>query len=268
LPRSFSYDSLSRLVTASNPEAGTTTYSYMNGAVLCSGALSQPCQRISPKPSQTSSSITVTATMTYDQLNRLRTKSYANSDSSTTYLAPSVTYNYDETSSLGVSGLLNTVGRSSSSVVTGSQAAEVFGYDKLGRVKINSQCTPQKCSIPAIFSINYTFDLIGDTLTATNGEGVTLTYSPYNRALRIMGLTSSLSDSNHPGTILSSSPSPHYNSAGSVTSASIGNSGSSISETRTYDSRLRLASIADGSVYTVSIPSSGGDRPEVLVQEH
>src|SRR4029077_5066163 len=72
-------------------------------------------------------------------------------------------------------------------------------------------------------------------------------------------MTSSLSDSNHPGTLYSS---PHYNAAGSVTSASIGNPGSSVSETRSYDGRLRLSNITDGSLYTVTIPASGGYAPD------
>jgi len=155
--------------------------------------------------------------------------------------------------------LLNTDGRSSSSVVSGAQASEIFSYDELGRVKINSQCTPQNCGVPAVFPINYTYDLLGDTLTATNGEGVTLTYGAYNRALRITGMTSSLSNSNYPGTLYSS---PHYNAAGSVTSAYIGNPGSGVSETRGYDGRLRVDSIADGSIYTVTIPTNGGYAPD------
>ncbi len=155
--------------------------------------------------------------------------------------------------------LLNTDGRSSSSVVSGAQASEIFSYDELGRVKINSQCTPQTCGVPAVFPINYTYDLLGDTLTATNGEGVTLTYGAYNRALRITGMTSSLSNSNYPGTLYSS---PHYNAAGSVTSAYIGNPGSGVSETRGYDGRLRVDSIADGSIYTVTIPTNGGYAPD------
>jgi len=91
-------------------------------------------------------------------------------------------------------------------------------------------------------------------LTSTNGAGVTLTYA-YNVVPALTTLTSSLSDSNHPGTLLSSA---HYNSAGSLLSATLGGS---VSETRTYDARLRLASIADGSNYSLTIPSSGGYAP-------
>jgi RHS repeat-associated protein len=266
LPRSFTYDSLSRLLCSDNPEvqivscwqsptipfdtgsytAGTIRYGYDANSNLTS--------KTAPKPSQTSTSVSVVATMTYDPLNRLRTKTYANSDNSTTFLAPSFTLNYDETTALGVT-LSNTGGRSSSSIVAGAQASKIFSYDKLGRVKINSQCTPQNCggSSPTVFPINYTYDLLGDTLTASNGEGVTLTYQPYNRALRITGLNSSLSDSNHPGTLFSS---PHYNAVGSLLTACIGNTSSCVTENRAYDGRLRLCSISDGSIYSVSIYSA------------
>ena len=52
-------------------------------------------------------------------------------------------------------------------------------------------------------------------------------------------------------------PLAHYNAAGSLTSATM----ASIAETRGYDSRLRLNSIADGSVYTLTIPATTGYAP-------
>jgi RHS repeat-associated protein len=64
-----------------------------------------------------------------------------------------------------------------------------------------------------------------------------------------------LSDANHPPSLLSTA---HFNAAGSLLTASLGNG---INETQTYDSRLRLSSITDGSAYSLSIPSSGGYAP-------
>lgn len=182
-----------------------------------------------------------------DALNRITQKNY--SDGTQT-----ASFNYDQPAAYGVS-LLNTTGRlTSQSTASPNPTGEVFSYDQLGRVKINSQCTPQNCSTPAVFPVTYTYDLLGDMLTSTNGAGVTLTYA-VNTAARLTSLTSSLSDSNHPGTLFSSS---HYNAAGALLSATLGGS---IGETRTYDARLRLASIADGSNYSLTIPSSGGYAP-------
>ncbi len=84
--------------------------------------------------------------------------------------------------------------------------------------------------------------------------GTTLTYL-YSVAPRLTSLTSSLSDSNHPGTLFSGA---HYNSAGALLSTALGNG---LNETRSYDSRLRLASIAVGAVYNVTIPSTNGYAP-------
>jgi YD repeat-containing protein len=208
LPRSFQYDSFSRLRSASNPESGVRTYGYDNDGRLISIT--------SPMPNQTSPSTTVTTTLAYDQLDRLRTKTYT--DGST----PGVTINYDETVALGVSGLLNTTGRGSSAYVTNSLgqmlAGEVASYDSRGNVRNDSQCTPQNCGT-GIFTVSYTYDLIHDVLTNTNGVGVTLTTS-YNRAGRLTSLASSLVDATHPATLVNA---VHYNSFGSETTGTLGN---------------------------------------------
>ena len=158
---------------------------------------------------------------------------------------------------VGLVTLTNTIGRKSSESTAGTNATgSVFSYDPMGRVLNNSQCTPQNCS-GTPFSLAYTYDLLGDVLTSTNGAGVTLT-GAYNLGARLTSLTSSLSDANHPGTLFGYTNIAHYNAAGSLLSVTLGNN---VNETRTYDTRLRLASIADGTVYTVTIPSSGGYAP-------
>jgi RHS repeat-associated protein len=241
LPRSFAYDSLSRLLSAANPESGTINYKYESDT-NCPLPNSFPTLLVSKVDARG-----VRTCMQYDALDRLTQKNYSDGTST-------ASFNYDETSARSIT-LANTTGRmSSEATASPNPTAKIFSYDKLGRVKDNSQCTPQNCSASAVFPVTYTYDLLGDTLTATNGMGVTLTYPPYNRALRITGMTSSLSDSNHPGTLYSS---PHYNGAGSVLSATIGNPGSSISETRSYDGRLRLTNITAGSLYTLAIPING-----------
>ncbi|HYY72549.1 MAG TPA: RHS repeat-associated core domain-containing protein, partial [Candidatus Bathyarchaeia archaeon] len=243
--RTFQYNSLSELISSTNPEAGQIQYTY--------DADGNPITRITPKPNQTSPSVTVTATFTYDPLNRLLTKSY--SDGST----PQATFHYDEASVLGVA-LSNTTGRPSSSYVTNSVnatlAEEVFSYDPMGRVTTNSQCTPQNCGI-AVFPISYTYDNAGDALTGTNGLGTTLT-NAYNRALRLTSTTSSLSDSNHPATLVSG---VHYNAFGSNTSATLG---SGVVESLGYAARGWLQSLGANlnstSIYSFSLTfASNGD---------
>jgi RHS repeat-associated protein len=243
--RSFTYDSLSRLLSASNPESGTTTYNY-DSDTNCAAPNSFTGDLVSKVDARG-----IRTCMQYDALHRLLSKAY--SDGTT----PTVTLNYDQTSALGVTGLINTIGRASSSYVTSGstkQASEVFSYDPMGRVQTNSQCTPQECTSSTVFPVAYTYDLNGDLATATNGAGVTLTYA-YNAGARPTSVTSSLNDSNHPPSVLSAI---HYNAVGGLLSAAFGNG---ISETRTYDARLRLSSITAGTVYSAAIPTTGGYAP-------
>jgi RHS repeat-associated protein len=256
-PRSFSYDSLSRLLSATNPESGTITYSYVNAqGGLCSGDLSL-CQRIDPRivPNTTAH---ITTAYAYDALNRLRSKSY--NDGAT----PVVTFNYDEGSALGVSTLLNTLGRKSSEYTT-AQTGSVFSYDPLGRVINNSQCTPQNCTALTTFPLSYGYDVIGDLISGTDGAGHTLTYN-YNQATRLTGVSTNLPpDSNHPSTLLSNA---HFSQFGSLASASFGNTET---ETRTYLPRGFLQSIADttpnpvaGVAPTGSVTVSGAEQSKFI----
>jgi RHS repeat-associated protein len=100
-----------------------------------------------------------------------------------------------------------------------------------------------------------TFVVTTRKTSSTDGEGVTLT-NTYNAGARLTSVTSSMSDSNHPGTLFGKQNIAHYNAAGSLTSVTLGNN---ISETRTYDGRLRLCAIQDGSngsIYSLAIPST------------
>ena len=74
-------------------------------------------------------------------------------------------------------------------------------------------------------------------LTSANGQGITFT-STYDGAAHLTNMTSSLSDANHPGTLLSA---VDYNALGSMTSASLGNG---MSEALGYSNRTRLQTMS------------------------
>jgi RHS repeat-associated protein len=234
--RSFVYDSLSRLTSSANPEAGTTTYTYdADGNVL------------TKKDARS-----ITSTYTYDALNRVASKTYSDG-------TPTVWLAYDLSSEWGVN-LGNSIGRlSATNAWNGAWVSgEIFAYDSMGSVVNNTQCnSSQTCSNGPLSYISYTYDLLGDTTSSTDGEGVTLT-NTYNAGARLTSVTSSMSDSNHPGTLFGYQNLAHYNAAGSLTSVTLGNN---VNETRTYDARLRLTGITDGVVYSVTIPTSGGYAP-------
>jgi YD repeat-containing protein len=82
--RTFTYDSFSRLLAATNPESGTITYSYdLDGNLL---------QKTSPAPNQTGTA-TQTVSYCYDELHRVTGKGYG--AQSCPLSAPAVSYTYD-----------------------------------------------------------------------------------------------------------------------------------------------------------------------------
>lgn len=86
--RSFSYNSLSELLSATNPESGTISYAY--------DADGNAITKTAPQPNQLAQTTipTVTTTYTYDLLNRLTSKSYAENGTADPY-TPTVQFGYD-----------------------------------------------------------------------------------------------------------------------------------------------------------------------------
>jgi len=226
-PRTFTYDSLSRLTNATNPESGTICYGTLSAGV-CQANGYDANGNLTTKTDARG----VKTTYTYDSLNRLTGKTYSDS-------TPAATFNYDQTSALGVT-LTNTVGRKSSESTAGANATgTVFSYDTMGRLVDNSQCTPLNCG-RGVFSFQYPqYDLIGDLLAETNAAGVTNNYS-YDAAARLTTMTANFADGSHPGTLFSNA---QYGPIG-LTSDTLGNG---ISESLSYDNRGRLKSFTAAS---------------------
>jgi RHS repeat-associated protein len=215
--RSFVYDSLSRLTSSTNPESGTQSFGY--------DADSNLKTRVAPAPNQTGTG-TVTTTYSYDALNRITQKSY--SDGST----PSVFFGYDANFWWGVT-LTNTIGRlmtqwvgTSCCVTTGE---EIFSYDPMGRILLNTQYVQ---STQTFTQMTYTYDLVGDMLTATKQGGYTTSYQ-YNSAGRPTTMTSSLVDAQHPATLASG---VHYAANGAMTQLTYGNG---LTESTVYNPRFQ-----------------------------
>ena len=182
--RSFAYDSLSRLTSAANPESGTISYSYDdNGNVAA---------RTAPRPNQSSGA--VTTTYAYDALNRLTSKVYSDS-------SPGVYFYYDLSQSWGGVLISNPIGRLVQSEADNALAGSVNSYDSMGRITNRWQCTPAWCGTTSVY-FTYTYDLLGDLLTSNNnGDNITYT-NKFDTAGNLLSVQSSLSDSQHPGTLI------------------------------------------------------------------
>jgi len=165
--RRFSYDSLSRLVSYSNPESNTatilvnnvptpvrvpTTYAYdSNGNLM---------QKTSPAPNQTGST-TQAISYCYDALNRVTGKAYSAQTCPLT--SPVVTWAYDS----GANG----IGHLSS--LTDQAGSGSYSFDVMGRVAGESRTLAGITK-----SMSYLYNLDGSIQSLTYPSGAVITYTP------------------------------------------------------------------------------------------
>jgi YD repeat-containing protein len=237
--RTFSYDSLSRLVAAQNPE-NLSGSSQANRT--CPGAtvgLWTTCYGYDPNGNliNKTDNRNVTTTYAYDALNRLKSKIYTNDPNNT----PPVTMVYDSIAS-GV----NTVSRLVQEY-TGPSAAPltqriITQYDPVGRVQQENQCVMGSCATGG-HTLQYSYDLAGNLHTETNGvtsPAIALTYN-YDAVNRLSSVTNNYTqDAQHPNTLFSATS---YGPVG-LLNASLGvnslSSVTAVTRTLTYDSRQRI----------------------------
>lgn len=207
--RSLAYDGMSRLTSETNPETGTITYKYDSDS-NCASPNSFSGDIVSRTDARN-----IRTCYQYDSIHRLTQKNYSDG------VTPTAFFSWDGSGRWGVTQT-NTTGRlgeewtGTSCCATGG--AEIFSYDAMGRVIYNNQYTVAMGNMV----LNYTYDLAGNTVTASNGVGVTLTQS-FDTAGRPTGLTSSLNDSNHPGTLAAVDSSVGYYPPGALRKMTFGN---------------------------------------------
>jgi RHS repeat-associated protein len=223
--RSFQYDPLSRLVYSTNPETGYICYGQ--------GSRSKPCAGFGGYDANSNLLYRVdgnarTISYTYDELNRLTSR---------TGLGINDTYTYDQ-ASVGQFQSTNAVGR----LVNESNninAYRLFAYDAMGRVSNQADCHPLNCgTTPDTTSAAY--DLAGNmtSLTYPDGRVVSQTFDGAGR----------LSSVNQNGWVgNTANPSflylvvNAYDPVGHVNSATMGNG---VTMTATYNNRQETSSLA------------------------
>jgi RHS repeat-associated protein len=232
--RRFTYDSLSRLLSSSNPEANTaltgippaptrlnTTYTYdANGNLKT---------RTAPAPNQTGSA-TVTTTYGYDALNRLTIKSFSDG----TNHGAAFEYIYDlanYTSSSASIPISNPVGRLIH-VSNDVNAASTFSYDPMGRVIQQTSCLPSNCN-DAANPVTTHYDLAGNLSSLTYPDGETVAYTPD----AVGRMLSAIDTANGINYITSA----NYGPDGSLTGFVSGNTGgfAGITNSFSYNKRLQ-----------------------------
>jgi YD repeat-containing protein len=249
ISRSFTYDSLSRLLSAFNPETGTSHYSYDANGNLSSKTDARG----------------VTTSYLYDPLNRVYSKRFSgNANGSLTSC-----YTYDS-ATLGTWRLSNAWTQSATAPACPASPSSVpptnyvtwrsiGAYDQMGRLLSEQQYTPANRATGTPYSPQYMYDLAGNLIFSTDGitpasttpnpscqtsstpTWSTLTYSNcYNNAGRLSSVNSNM---NNGGTLPASLFSaPSYAAFGGLQSATYG---PSLNLSRGYDTRLRLLNEID-----------------------
>ena len=156
--RTFVYDSLKRLTSATNPESGTVTYAYDDNGNL----------------STKTDARSIVATYVYDALNRVTSRSYSDG-------TPAVTYAYD------AAGIANSKGRLTS-VSSSVSTYNCGGYDAMGRISGGTQTLGSQT-----YSMGYGYDLNGHLTSMTYPSGRTVSYA-YDNAGRVNSFTGNLGD--------------------------------------------------------------------------
>lgn len=166
--RSFTHDSLSRLLTSTNPEVGTISYAYDADGT----AITKTDAR------------SIVTTYSYDALNRELTRTYSNGD-------PSITTTYDNANCLGLSSCSN-IGHRTSMTDAGGSEAWAYQVDPTNHrsVHVNQRTTSSitktstyyldlagnltQAIYPTGRVVNYSFDNADRPSTATDGSnGIT-----------------------------------------------------------------------------------------------
>lgn len=152
--RTFSYDTLGRLTSASNPESGTVQYAY--------DSVGNRQTRVDARGIITS--------YTYNALDRLQTVAYSDG-------TPSVTYAYDAPGqSYGKGRLAN--------VANANSVTNFTSFDALGRVLASNQVT-----LGQSYNFAYTYNRAGALTSETypSGRVVSTAYDGANRVAAVTG---------------------------------------------------------------------------------
>ncbi len=231
--RTFGYDSLSRLLSASNSELAGGSYSYVYDADSNCAAPNRSAGDLASRTDARG----IRTCYQYDGLHRLTQVNYSDG-------TPTAFFSYDQNSLWGTS-LTNPVGRLTEEW-TSSNTAEIFSYDPMGRTAYTATATPGVFGSGS-FPQSYTYDLAGDPLTSDYMRRSTLT-SVFDLAGRPTSLTSSAD-----GTLISNVA---YDAWGHELSATLGNG---ITETRGYDLRGRLDALTavTGQSWVPGTPGTG-----------
>jgi RHS repeat-associated protein len=240
--RSFVYDSLSRLKSATNPESGTMNYVYDNNDNL----------------TQKKDARLVITDYVYDNLNRVTNRNYSAPAGLPNYQAtPNVSYTYENTTVTNLKGVMTKVTNSFS-------ATEYTQFDTLGRVLKSRQTTDGTVYNP----MEYVYNLSGAMVEQKYPSGRVV-----KNTLDADGDLSQVQSQKANGALQNYANSFNYTAAGAVSSMRLGNGRW---ENTIFNSRLQPTQIGLGASatsqntlklnFTYNTPNQNDNNGNVLSQ--
>ncbi|GGG75787.1 RHS repeat-associated core domain-containing protein [Edaphobacter dinghuensis] len=229
--RTFSYDSLSRMLSSAIPESGTTSYSYVANGSLCAGDVSLPCSKTDARGT--------TINYAYDALNRLTGKTYSDG-------TPNVAYTYDSFSGWGQPHGAS-IGRLVRALTCNASSQcndDLYSYDPMGRINHLEGATPSEAGHAAHWT-QMQYDLAGNltALLYPDGHVINQTFDGAGRLSNVIYASQSTPYGSFTGGTIVNIPyisAINYFADGSPLQTTFGNG---MVETLNKNSRLQIQSL-------------------------
>ena len=191
--RTFTYDSLSRLLSATNPELGTTSHPEWGTITYTYDANGNVATKIAPKPNTipAQGALTLTTTYSYDNANRLVQKSY--SDGTT----PTVKYGYDGVALSGCTpappSLTDSYPKPLRTSMCDGSGVTSWNHDKMGRILNEARKLVTTSTVTKTTSYTYNLDGSLATLTYPSLRMVTYGVNAAGRLISAADVANSIS---------------------------------------------------------------------------
>ncbi len=230
--RAFTYDMLSRLLTASNPETGTICYGVWSSSSCINGYDGNG--NLLAKTDARS----VVTSYSYDALNRMLSKTYSDG-------TRGQYFGYDGFYDDGSTQLPSPYNQNAKGRMTQSSdrtnVASHYGYDTMGRLNQKADCFPLNCSYNDVQQATY--DQAGNLATFTYPDGRKIQNATDDGG-RFQGVSYQSWNGNGHSYTYASVPSGSFDPAGHVLGMLYGNG---LGMAAAFDSRQRVQDLAYGS---------------------